>query len=392
MILSSQILTSIAKDLSTFKEAKRAKKLVFYLSQKYWENDFNIIDGYAWEDLLQSVYENNPTKNDLKAILYHAVNTLNRKNVYLKIAKYIFQKMSSLYNYSQQVLEEKNTESNRFSPELIDTIVENIEQNDESPRMKKLIFAACKKYWENDNTVIKCYDLQDLILELRQSYPTIRLLKNAFEKIISSINRQKLYFFIADTILGELSYLYQYETASGSHNLDNDDEEDTRLILGKKAQSASSDSQAEVLPIDKETEVMKKINLDQEDNSENITGTIEVNMPQEEIIPWSKIDNLFDLKQEIMQYANPLKAKIMLFYAIYQINPTEQHWSIVRTCNLDDLLINIFQHYGKNIGEIESNLTHIANLSLDDGLKPEDNLQTVSAIVEAIKHFYQKDQ
>jgi hypothetical protein len=300
--------------------------------------------------------------------------------------------MSNLYNSSQQVLEAKNTDSNRFSPDLIDAIVHNIEQNDESPRMKKLIFAACKKYWENDNTVINCYDLEDLILELCKSYPTIRLLKNAFDKIISSINRQKLYFFIADTILGELNYLYQYETASGSHNLDNDDEEDTRLILAKKAQSASTNCETEVLPIVEETEVIKDISLNQEDNSENTTSTIEVNMFQEEIIPWSKIDNLFDLKQEIMQYTNPLQAKIILFYAIYQINPTEQHWSIVRTCTLDDLLLRIFQNYGKNIGEIKSNLTHIANLSLDDGLKPEDNLQTVSAIVEAIKHFYRKDQ
>ena len=46
-------------------------------------------------------------------------------------------------------------------------------------------------------------------------------------------------------------------------------------------------------------------------------------------------------QQEIMQYTNPLRAKIMLFYMIYQIDPYEQHWSIVRTCSLDDLLIKL---------------------------------------------------
>ncbi len=122
-----------------------------------------------------------------------------------------------------------------------------------------------------------------------------------------------------------------------------------------------------------------------EDNYESalVTG------PEGQIIPWLKIDNLYDLKQEIMQYTNPLRAKIMLFYAIYQIDTSEQHWSIVRTCTLDDLLIRMFQHHGKDINEIQNQLMEVANSSIE-GLEPEDNVQAVSAIVESIKHFYKK--
>ena len=61
MIVSSDIIASIAHDLSRSQEAKRAKKLIFYVSQRYWESDFAVVNSYSFEALLQSLYENNPT-------------------------------------------------------------------------------------------------------------------------------------------------------------------------------------------------------------------------------------------------------------------------------------------------------------------------------------------
>ena len=48
MVLSSDIIESIAQDLSNSKEALRAKKLVFYVSQRYWETDINVINDYSF--------------------------------------------------------------------------------------------------------------------------------------------------------------------------------------------------------------------------------------------------------------------------------------------------------------------------------------------------------
>ena len=79
----------------------------------------------------------------------------------------------------------------------------------------------------------------------------------------------------------------------------------------------------------------------------------------------------------------------MLFYMIYQIDPYEQHWSIVRTCSLDDLLIKLFQQYGKDINTIQTNLLKIANFQIE-GLETEDNIQASNALTECIKHFYKK--
>lgn len=418
MILSSDTFTSIAKDLSRSKEAQRAKKLVFYVSQRYWENDINVVESSNWEELLKTLYENNPTIDDLKALLYHAVNTLNRKEVYVKIARYILKRMSELYVDSGYSKEDEDNESsvNQFDHELIDRIVERLNYHEESPRMKKLIFAACKQYWENDINVIEMYDMRELLLEIRQLYSNPKKLKKALDNIVATINRQNFYSFIADTIVAELAFLYKYEPPSSNADSENEEEqEETRLILGsnvKKSQNTvtsqnisketqiTSDFTPQIPPPSKkldnssatsDTTTVRRIvhNKTADNTTVDKTITDNTNVPEAQIIPWLKVDNLFDLKQEIMQYTNPLRAKIMLFYAIYQISPLEQHWSIVRTCTLDDLLIRMFQHYGKNIQQIESHLNEIAKLRIE-GLEPDDNLQAVSAIVESIKHFYKK--
>ena len=79
----------------------------------------------------------------------------------------------------------------------------------------------------------------------------------------------------------------------------------------------------------------------------------------------------------------------MLFYTIYQIDPYEQHWSIVRTCNLDDLLIKLFQQHGQDIKTIENQLLEIANAHIE-GLEPDENLQASTALIECIKRFCKK--
>ncbi len=395
MIVASDIIASIANDLSRSKEAKRAKKLVFYISQRYWESDFSIIDSYSFEALLQSLYENNPTIEDLKALLYHAVNTLNRKTVYTKIAKYVLQRMSELYGGAlEQSLDEGNNQANQFEHETIDRIVENIFYHEESVRMRKLIFAACKQYWENDINVIEMYELGELLLELRELYPNIKRLRKALDNVVATINRQNFYSFIADTIVGELTYLYQYDAVEANNDGEAGDEEETGLIKAKSQASKPEGKTSSVnrsAPAEYQATMVPNNPLPKEEKAEpeEIFEVVPSNIPEGQVIPWLKIDNLFDLKQEIMQYTNPLRAKVMLFYAIYQIDTSEQHWSIVRTCTLDDLLVRMFQHHGKDINGIESQLMEIANSSIE-GLEPEDNIQAVSAIVESIKHFYKK--
>ena len=389
MIASSDIIASIADDLNRLQEHKRAKKLVFYISQRYWESDYSVIDGYSFESLLHTLYQSNPTLDDLKALLYQAVNTLNRKTVYTKIAQYIFKRMSPLYD---AIEDEDQSQGNELETAIIDRISENIEYHEESPRIKKLIFAACKQYWENDSSVIEMYDLKELLGELYELYPNQKRLKRTLDKIVSSINRKNFYSFIADTIIGEMNYLYKHEVREIKQ-----EEEDTELIRAKKknkpAENKTEDTSDSFSFGDDSGDQNKSIgsrkNPEDTLSIKQATDVIPSSVPEGQILPWLKVDSLFELKQEIMQYTNPLRAKIMLFYMIYQIDPYEQHWSIVRTCSLDDLLIKLFQQYGKDIDTIKAKLLEIANVQIE-GLESEDNIQASNALTECLKHFYKK--
>lgn len=395
MIASSDIIASIADDLSRLPEAKRAKKLVFYVSQRYWESDFSIVNNYSFESLLEVLYESNPTIEDLKALLYQAVNTLNRKGVYVKIAQYVYKRMSKLYTEDAQTVSNASEyQGNELEPELIDRICENIEYHEESPRIKKLIFAACKQYWENDINVIEMYDLRELLLELYELYPNAKRLRKALDKIVASINRQNFYSFIADTIIGELTYLYKHEPAEIREQ--GNEDEDTKLIRAKKHNQSPDISKETQIAIEQRQSVIESVEETptptKEEESLSIKQGTDVEpsaIPEGQVLPWLKVDSLFDLKQDIMQYTNPLRAKIVLFYTVYQIDPYEQHWSIVRTCNLDDLLIKLFQQYGKDLKLVEHNLLEIANAHIE-GLEVEENIQAATALVECIKHFYKK--
>ncbi|MTF39447.1 hypothetical protein [Cyanobacterium aponinum] len=395
MIASSDIIASIADDLSRLPEAKRAKKLVFYVSQRYWESDFSIVNNYSFESLLEVLYESNPTIEDLKALLYQAVNTLNRKGVYVKIAQYVYKRMSKLYTEDAQTVSNASEyQGNELEPELIDRICENIEYHEESPRIKKLIFAACKQYWENDINVIEMYDLRELVLELYELYPNAKRLRKALDKIVASINRQNFYSFIADTIIGELTYLYKHEPAEIREQ--GNEDEDTKLIRAKKPNQSSDISKETQIAIEQRHSVIESVeespNPTKEEESLSIKQGTDVEpsaIPEGQVLPWLKVDSLFDLKQDIMQYTNPLRAKIVLFYTVYQIDPYEQHWSIVRTCNLDDLLIKLFQQYGKDLKLVEHHLLQVANAHIE-GLEVEENIQAATALVECIKHFYKK--
>lgn len=380
MVVSSDIIESIAQDLSSSKEAVRAKKLVFYVSQRYWETDVSVIDRFSFIELLENLYQTNPTLEDLKALLHHAVETLNRKTIYKKIAMYVLRRMSDLYQISP--LDNDYVESNETSDaEIVTDIAQAIQCHEESVRMKKVIFAVCKQYWEADINVIDMYDLRDLIYEIKELYPSNKRLKKALDTVVSSINRQNFYSFIADTIIDKISPLYRYETRDMDKETYTGEEEETQLIKAKSKKVTQENSATQSTTTNQEA-----VSTVEENQPENVTPT---SVPEGQIIPWLKIENLFELKQEIMQYTNPLRAKIMLFYAVYEIDTLEQHWSIVRTCSLDDLLIRMFEHYDKNIKVIAQKLQYVANSPIE-GLEPEDNLQTVSAIIESIKHFYKK--
>jgi len=364
MNLEKNLLREIAEELEQDQESARVKKLIYYACKNTWESDPNVLDSYPLENLIEELYQLAPSIEQLNTFIYQVADTLNRPDVYSKVANLIISQVSLLYEdeevYTQVMYPEnprKDDDDYEYddliSPELLEQIFNNIEYHEEVVRLKKLLFATCKHYWENEIEEIENYDLRDILLETRSIYTSRENLKRGIENVISTLNRQNFYRFIADTIISELSVLYDEE----------EEELDTKLVT---QQIISIEHQ--IKEVATQTE-----NKNFFENNERKT----------------KSYNFFELKQEIMQYTNPLVAKILLFYTVYQLDSSEHHWSIVRTCSLDDLLIKLFLNYN-SLEEIESQLNTSASSPIEH-IEIDDNRQAASAIFKAVKHFVGKN-
>lgn len=347
-------LAEIAQELEQHQESMRMKKLIFYACKNAWENDPHVIDSWSLDNLIEELCALNPSIEQLKTFMYQVVETLNRPDVYGKIANLIINKIAPLYGDSDEptqvlrqgnLMQNNNNDSDLASPEVLEQIATNIEYHEEVVRIKKLLFATCKHYWENEIETIDTYDLGEIILETRSLYPSLENLKKGIANVVSTLNRQNYYRFIADTILTELSYLYEEEEVVEATAIL------TQQILAHEQETLKSNQQQ-----NQTNELDKKEETD-----------------------------LFDLKQQIIQYTNPLVAKILLFYTVYRLDSSEHHWSIVRTCSLNDLLLRLFRDY-ESIDEIESQLAFYAASPIEY-IKLDENRQAASAIVKALKRF-----
>jgi hypothetical protein len=91
--------------------------------------------------------------------------------------------------------------------------------------------------------------------------------------------------------------------------------------------------------------------------------------------------NLFELRLEIMQNTNPLRAKILLFsICCHPWDNSGQDWSTLRSYGLDDLIEQVILSR-QSIGDIDRKL-HRQVASLKNS---EDYTQSVAALLQTLK-------
>ncbi|WP_392533719.1 hypothetical protein [Nostoc sp. C117] len=240
----------------------------------------------------------------------------------------------------------------------LDTVTKHLEQHENSKRIKKLIYSACKNIWENDQETLDRFKLQELIQELYRLNPTINNLDYTLSKVVKTLNKQTEYTLIASVIFHEMQELYVTS-------------EESTGILNQPHQEASTG-----------------ILLNQPQKEEQIfynSGQISLNSIDQS--PKSQIKyqyNQFDLRQNIMKYTNPLRAKIVLFSALEKkFSFHEEDWLKLKAEKLDDLLLRLFNTC-PTIRALESKLNN-AVISLG---KPDENIQAASAILQSMRGLY----
>jgi len=399
MQLSIDVFNDVVRYLDSHEEKLRIKKLIFCICKKYWENEPNILNGVAMEDLVKELVQIKTNKEQLTFSVYKLVKTLNRPKVYLGVATVIIEQISQLYSniaaaYDNQLLPVEpevnpsfttvNNDVNNEEDNLLRQVVSGIENHRETARIQKLMFAACKNRWENDQAVINNYGLKNIVLELQRNNPNFLSLRQTLRQVAENINKKALYLALADIILTQLEHLY---------DTDNDDEEEDN-------ESKSQRFNTQIVDLKNDSDSAAKTTSFSTSRSDPVdfsSSIINLNEPQLVMelpfaepaysnnnpsnFPQIPAYDPFEIRLEIFQYANPLRAKILIFSLLFHPwDRSGQDWSTLRSYTLEDLLKQLIQS-GKSLQDIEVQLYNIAQTQMDT----DANVQTASILVQTLQ-------
>lgn len=218
---------------------------------------------------------------------------------------------------------------------LLPQVIQNLEQHENSVRLKKLLVYVCQQVWENDLTVIDNASWQDYIQELISKNSTIESLKRNVYGMAKTTTKPKQYLSIADILIRQLKQLY--------------------FIKDEVTQAYFVNFQPAL--IHEETPELFKTN---------------------------RLLDSFQLKLNIITAINPLKAKILLFSALNeQFNFSSQDWINLRAQQLDDLLQNLFELY-PTFTELKNRLEDTANTMRN----LDESMQVARVISQYFKPYY----
>ncbi|MEM1367927.1 MAG: hypothetical protein AAGG02_07885 [Cyanobacteria bacterium P01_H01_bin.15] len=380
--------------LSQHQETVRIKKLLYCVCTSYWENKSNILDSFSFKVILEELRQIHSTIESLRGALYDVTGTLNRSKFYSRLADDILVICSQLYDGQLPASVKKLTEPPMFgapSPERgqFEGVVARLSRHKQSARIKKFLYLASKGRWQTDTSVLERYSFQELLQELVQTHPNRQALKSALKTFISEINKPGLYAQIASLLYNEVKGFY------GSSS--NEDTEfptkqhfPNRTTTGftPEADSGARTSEPDSLKTRPSTQAFETlVNYDELELEPNLMSVPSTSGHRAQPSPpdWSKVPVQYDpfqIRQEMMQYGNPLKIKMLLFSAVYHPFDTnsQSDWSGLQSLTLDDLLAHLFCRYSDPIS-IQTKLSETARLSSD----PSGNQQLAGALVQLVK-------
>jgi hypothetical protein len=364
MISTSQSLT---KDLEKQQQLLMMKKLLFAACRDYWERDRITLLSTSTKALIAELQQSYPNLNDVKQKLYGVVNQLNKREKYFPIATQLINKLSQLYG---EVTEESKANFNPLDPKensvdvsldqnsTIADILKTFEEDQNSQRIHKMLFALSKQRWENNLETLSNYPVEQLIQNIYQTYSSLERISLNLLKIVKGLNKQGIYSQVAKTIITELAKLYPDQQVDQLTSLVN---------VSKSNLSQSKNSPNSVVPPAKLETETRKHNFEY---------------------------NPYQVRQRIMKYTNPLRAKMLLFYTLHSNEITSQQEIdnlLLKTYELDQMIMQLVQNF-RTIQELQDHLetSALSISSINDPLfNPDENLQVIKAIIMSVKPLYE---
>jgi hypothetical protein len=223
---------------------------------------------------------------------------------------------------------------NIINRDIFDQIVAYLEHHDESLKIKKMLYCLCTGRWERNQDFldsINCYHFAEYVVK---EIDTHQQLKEKLFTLIKNVNKPQEYIGIAKIIYSALGQIYP-----DFHRLYSND-------LGAQ--------QLRALPVEPIAEEVK---------------------------PFSMEFDIFELRQKVMSYSNPLRVKTMLHMILH---PDE--FLDTRKINqhlLDTLLTEFINKYPR-IQEVEELLSEAVEL-LED---VEEYGKAATGLIQSLMTIY----
>ncbi|PSO48128.1 MAG: hypothetical protein BRC33_10755 [Cyanobacteria bacterium SW_9_44_58] len=364
MVSTSQAST---QNLEKQQQLLMMKKLLVAVCRNYWERDRVTLLSTSIKELITELQQSYPSFNEVKQKLYQVVNQLNKREKYFPIAIQLIKKLSQLYG---EVTEETQASLNQLEAHdnsvdialnqnsKIANILKTFEQDQNSQRIHKMLFALTQKCWENNPETLSNYPIQQLIQNIYQIYPSLEPISFNLLKIVKRLNKQGIYSQITKTIIAELAKLYP----------DQEVEQLTSLVNVSNANLISSkNTPSSVVAFPKVETETRKHNF---------------------------AYNPYQVRQGIMKYANPLRTKILLFCTLHSNKISSQQEIdslLLKTYELDQMVMQLVQKF-RTIQQLQNNLetTAFSIVTLNNQmLNTDENLKIVKAIVTSVKPLYE---
>lgn len=84
----------------------------------------------------------------------------------------------------------------------------SFDQQQKSIMMKKLLFAVCRNYWENDHIILSQTKVEKLVMELYESQPTLSSVRDKLREVVDGLNKREKYYPISQLLMKKISKLY----------------------------------------------------------------------------------------------------------------------------------------------------------------------------------------
>ena len=393
-------LDETVRDLTLAQHLPRIKKLLVYACTHQWESNAAELSSYHLHDLVQQLLQIAPTFSALKVHLNSVIQTLNKPAEYTLVA-------NTIVRYLQHLYPDATSYSSDHYKSLYRIAVQHLEQDDDVNRIKKLIHFVCRNQWTHD---LDAVDLSELIEELHALTPTPDELTAVLQSVVQTISKPDKYRAIAQRIIQGLVPLYHpaphalphSESApSSSTNVNQALELPFQPSVPTQIQPTYQNIhqwEGQSPDTQPKAEVANRGSVIGSNVSEHSVAHRYLEPSQKPPKPISmrkKVaslspEDLFELRNEIHKFTNPLLAKHLLFMNSYATAVKHDRdsapgqwdvmvWDALKATDLDTLLCDGLKRC-RNLGQFERSLKRTARQFKNS----KQYSASISAIVRAV--------